>query len=133
MMTIVNLSEQNSILNRYMAELRDVKYQKNRLLFRNNIERIGEFMAFELSKTLDYARETVHTPLGQAELSLPQDEIVIATVLRAGLPFHQGFLKVFDHAENGFVSAYRMYTNRSTPKLAYTPNTWRRRVLKARH
>ena len=112
MMTIVNLSEQNSILNRYMAELRDVKYQKNRLLFRNNIERIGEFMAFELSKTLDYARETVHTPLGQAELSLPQDEIVIATVLRAGLPFHQGFLKVFDHAENGFVSAYRMYTNR---------------------
>ncbi len=110
-MKTINLSEQHSVINRYLAELRDVDYQKNRLLFRNNIVRIGEMMAFELSKTLEYKEEEVTTPLGTAIVALPQDEIVIATVLRAGLPFHQGFLNVFDHAENGFVSAYRLYTN----------------------
>ena len=111
-MQIVNLSEQNTILNRYMAEIRDAEYQKNRLLFRNNIERIGEMMAFEMSKTLDYSPKEVTTPLGTATINMPEQDLVIATVLRAGLPFHQGFLRVFDHAENGFVSAYRMYTNR---------------------
>lgn len=111
-MKTVNLSEQNSILNQYMAEIRDVDYQRNRLLFRNNIERIGEYMACEISKTLTYRQKDIQTPLGVAKVNLPEDEIIIATVLRAGLPFHQGFLNVFDHAGNAFVSAYRMYTNR---------------------
>ncbi len=111
-MKTINLSEQNSVLNQYMAEIRDIGYQKNRLLFRNNIKRIGEVMAYEISKTLAYEPSFVETPLGTAGLSLPKDNIVIATVLRAGLPFHEGMLHVFDHAENGFVSAFRMYTNR---------------------
>ena len=111
-MQIVNLSEQNSVLNRVMAEVRDMEYQQNRLLFRNNIVRIGEVMAYEMSKALDYTQQDVKTPLGTATVNMPEQNIVLATVLRAGLPFHQGFLNVFDHAENAFVSAYRMYTNR---------------------
>ena len=111
-MEVINFSERPSVLNQYMAEIRDKKYQQNRLLFRNNIQRIGQLMAFELSKTLDYRPKTVTTPLGTLDILLPHDELVIATVLRAGLPFHEGFLQVFDHADNAFVSAYRMYTNR---------------------
>ena len=111
-MKVTNFSEQNSVMNQYMAELRDKKYQQNRLLFRNNIERIGELMAYEISKTLEYKEKTITTPLGTIDIPLVKDEVVVATVLRAGLPFHQGFLRVFDKAENAFVSAYRMYTNR---------------------
>lgn len=111
-MQVINFQDQNSVINHYMAELRDKSHQKNRLLFRNNIERIGEMMAFELSKILDYKPKTVTTPLGTIDIPLPKDDMVIATVLRAGLPFHSGFIRVFDHADNGFVSAYRMYTNR---------------------
>ena len=111
-MKVINFAGQNSIINQFVAELRDRDYQQNRLLFRNNIRRIGEMMAFELSKTLDYEEKEVETPLATAHVNLPADDIVIATVLRAGLPFHEGFLNVFDHADNGFVSAYRMYTNR---------------------
>lgn len=92
-----------------MAEIRDVDYQKNRLLFRNNIMRIGEFEAFELSKTLEYSEKEVATPLGIAKINVPTDKIVLATIFRAGLPFHNGFLNVFDHAGNAFVSAYREY------------------------
>ena len=112
-MEIINFAEQNSIINHYMAELRDKSYQKNRLTFRHNVERIGEMMAYELSKTLEYKPETVTTPLGQLDIPLTcQEDMVIATVLRAGLPFHQGFLNVFDKADNAFVSAYRMYLDR---------------------
>ena len=111
-MEVIIFSERPSVLNQYMAEIRDKKYQQNRLLFRNNIQRIGQLMAFELSKTLDYRPKTVTTPLGTLDIQLPHDELVIGTVLRAGLPFHEGFLQVFDHADNAFVSAYRMYTNR---------------------
>ena len=111
-MKTIDLNEQNSVMNRYMAELRNVSYQQNRLLFRNNIERVGEYMAFEISKTLEYAPQHIVTPLGELDIQLPQDDIVVATVLRAGLPFHQGFLRVFDHADNAFISAFRMYTNR---------------------
>ena len=111
-MKVINFSEQNTVINQYMAELRDKSYQKNRALFRNNIVRIGEMMAYELSKTLTYKPKTVTTPLGTIDIPLVKDELLLATVLRAGLPFHQGFLNVFDHAENAFVSAYRMYTNR---------------------
>lgn len=108
-MRIINLSEQNSIINQYLAEMRDKSYQKNRLLFRNNIMRIGEYEAFEISKTLDYAPQDVETPLGTARVNIPTDNIVIGTIFRAGLPFHQGFLNVFDHAGNAFVSAFREY------------------------
>ena len=111
-MKVINFSEQNTVLNQFMYELRDKSYQKNRLLFRHNVERIGEVMAYELSKTLEYRPKKVTTPLGTLDIQLPKDDIVVATVLRAGLPFHQGFLRVFDHADNAFVSAYRMYTNR---------------------
>lgn len=111
MMEVINLSETNSIVSQYLAEIRDVDYQKNRLLFRNNIMRIGEFEAFEISKTLDYAPSKVTTPLGEAILNVPTDEIVLATIFRAGLPFHNGFLHVYDHAGNAFVSAYREYTD----------------------
>lgn len=111
-MKTINLSEQNSVMNLYLAELRDKDYQQNRLLFRNNLKRIGEIMAFEISKTFDYELKTVHTPLADAEMQLPEDKVVLATVLRAGLPFHEGFLNVFDKADNGFVSAFRMYINR---------------------
>ena len=111
-MQVTDFSQQNSIINQYMAELRDKSYQKNRLLFRNNIRRIGELMAYELSKTLEYKPKTITTPLGTISIPLPKDDLVVATVLRAGLPFHEGFLNMFDHADNGFVSAFRMYTNR---------------------
>lgn len=110
-MKIINLSDSNSIIGQYMAEMRDKEYQKNRLLFRNNIRRVGEFEAFEISKTLAYAPTAVETPLGVATVQVPTDEMVLATIFRAGLPFHEGFLHVFDHAGNAFVSAYREYTD----------------------
>ena len=110
-MEIIDLSKQNSIINQYMAEIRDKEYQKNRLLFRNNIMRIGEYEAFEISKTLCYEGKDIATPLGIAKINVPTDKIVLATIFRAGLPFHNGFLNVFDHAGNAFVSAYREYTD----------------------
>lgn len=110
-MEVTNFSEQNTVINKYLAELRDKEYQQNRLLFRNNIKRIGEMMAYEISKTFEYQATKVSTPLADATVNLPTDDIVIATIFRAGLPFHQGFLEVFDHAGNAFVSAYRKYTN----------------------
>ncbi len=110
-MEIIDLSKQNSIINQYMAEIRDKEYQKNRLLFRNNIMRIGEYEAFEISKTLSYEAKDIATPLGIARVNVPTDKIVLATIFRAGLPFHNGFLNVFDHAGNAFVSAYREYTD----------------------
>ena len=108
-MKVINFSEQNSIINQYMAEMRDVEYQKNRLLFRNNIERIGEFEAFGISKTLNYKEKEITTPLGISKVSVPTDKVVLATIFRAGLPFHNGFLNIFDKAGNAFVSAYREY------------------------
>ena len=108
-MKIVNFSEKNSIINQYLAEMRDVDYQNNRLLFRNNIMRIGEFEAFEISKTLHYEAKDITTPLGISRVNVPTDKIVLATIFRAGLPFHNGFLNIFDHAGNAFVSAYREY------------------------
>ncbi len=116
-MQIINLSEHNSIVNQYLAEIRDIEYQKNRLLFRNNIMRIGEYEAFEISKTLNYEPKEVATPLGIAKVDVPTDKIVLATIFRAGLPFHNGFLNVFDHAGNAFVSAYREYTDEAHHKV----------------
>ena len=110
-MEIINLNDQNTIISQYMYEIRDKEYQQNRLLFRNNIKRIGEMMAYEISKTLEYKQRDVDTPFGTARINLPVDKIVLATIFRAGLPFHSGFLNVFDHAGNAFVSAYREYTD----------------------
>lgn len=106
---IHQLSATNSIANRYLAELRSLEIQQDRLRFRRNMERLGEVIALELSKTLDYIVQEVETPLGMAEVSVPNDRIVLATILRAGLPLHQGLLNVFDDADNAFVSAYRRH------------------------
>lgn len=111
-MKIINLSEQNSLLNRFIAEIRDVSVQTDRLRFRRNIERIGELMAYEVSKEMDYSPKEVTTPLGMAAASTYDNEVVIGTILRAGLPFHQGFLSYMDDAENAFVSAYRKYKDK---------------------
>lgn len=111
-MKVINLAETNSILNQYVAEMRDVNVQGDRIRFRRNIERIGELMAYEISKDLDYSRKQIQTPLGIAEASTPDDNVVIATVFRAGLPLHNGFLNIFDKAGNAFVSAYRYYTDK---------------------
>lgn len=110
-MKIINFAEQNSIINQYVAELRDVEIQGDRMRFRRNIERIGELMAYEMSKELTYTSKQVQTPLGTAVVNTPDDDVVIATVFRAGLPMHLGFLNVFDRAGNAFVSAYRFYKN----------------------
>ena len=106
-MKVINLSEQNSVLNQYLREIRDVNIQKDSLRFRRNIERIGELMAIELSKELDYQPVDVQTPLATATVNTISDKLVLATILRAGMPLHQGFLNVFDGAENAFLSAYR--------------------------
>jgi len=106
-MKVINLSEHNSLLNQYLREIRDVNIQSDSLRFRRNIERIGEVMAIELSKDLNYETTDVQTPLGVAKVNTVADQIVLGTILRAGLPFHQGFLNMFDHAENAFLSAYR--------------------------
>ena len=114
-MKVINFAETNSVLNQYVAEIRDVAVQGDRMRFRRNIERIGEIMAYEMSKELTYSVKQVQTPLGVASVSTPDDEVVIATVFRAGLPLHTGFLNMFDHAGNAFVSAYRYYKD---PMLA---------------
>ena len=111
-MKVINFAETNSVLNQYVAEIRDVAVQSDRMRFRRNIELIGEIMAYEMSKELTYSVKQVQTPLGVAPVSTPDDEVVIATVFRAGLPLHTGFLNMFDHAGNAFVSAYRYYKDK---------------------
>ncbi len=106
---VINLGEQNSIFNQYMAELRDRDIQKDSMRFRRNMERLGEIFAYEISKQLTFSTTDVQTPLGVAQVPQLASQPVIASVLRAGLPIHQGFLNVFDKAENAFISAYRKY------------------------
>ncbi len=108
-MKIINLGEQNSVLNNFMAQLRDKDVQKDPMRFRRNLERIGEIFAYEISKALDYSAKSVRTPLGIAEIPTSDSNMVIATILRAGLPLHQGILNFFDNAQNAFVAAYRKY------------------------
>ncbi|WP_026809590.1 uracil phosphoribosyltransferase [Arenibacter latericius] len=110
-MTIHNLGEGNSLLNQFVAELRDVDIQKDAMRFRRNIERIGEILSYELSKTLDYQQKTITTPLGTKEMSIPNNDLVLCSILRAGFPLHQGILNYFDMAENGFISAFRHHPN----------------------
>jgi len=104
-----NLSEKNTLFNQFMAEIRDKGVQTDSMRFRRNLERVGEIMAYEISKTMDYAPKKVNTPLGVSECSVLVSQPVLATILRAGLPMHQGFLNYFDRAENTFVSAYRIH------------------------
>lgn len=108
-MKIVDFSETNSVVGKYIAEMRDVNIQNDRMRFRKNIERIGQIMAYEISKVLQYEKVDVTTPLGVAECRVPSEKLVAAAILRAALPLHQGVIDVFDEAENAFVSAYRKY------------------------
>ncbi|WP_367392809.1 uracil phosphoribosyltransferase [Lewinella sp. LCG006] len=103
------LSDTPSIANQYVAQLRDIHVQADRMRFRRNMERLGECIGYELSKELNYVEYSVETPLGQAPVEMPAEELVLATILRAGLPLHQGLLNVFDDAGNAFVSAYRKH------------------------
>ena len=110
-MKINNFKAHDSILNQFLSELRDVSVQTDSMRFRRNIERIGEIMAYEISKELVYGPRVIKTPLSTAVENVPAAQPIIATILRAGIPFHQGFLNYFDHAQNAFVSAYRKYTD----------------------
>ena len=109
MITINNLEKTDSVFNQIMAELRDATIQQDRMRFRRNLERIGEIMAYEISKTFEYDDEEVQTPLGIKEIRTMHEQPVIATILRAGLPFHNGMLSMFDHADCAFIAAYRKY------------------------
>ena len=111
-MKVVNMSEAPSVINQYLSELRDVSIQQDKMRFRHNLERIGEMMAYEISKDLSYKETEVKTPLAPCKCKCLAEEIVLATIFRAGLPLHQGFLNVFDKAENGFVSAFRYYKDK---------------------
>ena len=106
-MKVVNLGENNTVLNSFIAEIRDVRIQKDRLRFRTNMERVGAIFAYEISKTLTYSEKEVTTPLGVAKVSTPDTPLVLAAILRAGLPLQEGFLNVFDHAESAFLATYR--------------------------
>lgn len=106
---VFNLAEKNTIANQFVAELRNIEIQKDRQRFRRNLERIGEVLAYEISRTLNYELFEVETQLGIASTMLPSERVVLATVLRAGLPFHQGMLHYFDAADNAFISAYRRH------------------------
>lgn len=108
-MKIINFAEHNSLISQYMTEMRDVNIQKDMLRFRRNLERVGEIMAYEISKTLDYRTVETLTPLDVAKTSVIDSQVVLATIFRAGVPFHHGFLNYFDNAQNAFVSAYRKY------------------------
>lgn len=112
MVEVINFSEQPSLLSDYMAEMRHIDIQKDRMRFRRNIERTGEILAYEISRKLKYDLADVPTPLATAHNHRLADQVVIGTILRAGLPFHSGFLDYFDHAENAFVSAYRKYKDK---------------------
>lgn len=108
-MIVHDFTNEDSILNQFISELRDVDIQKDRMRFRSNIERVGEILSHELSKTLTYKNKSVQTPYGKKEMSLIQNPMVLCSVLRAGLPLHQGLLNYFDKADNAFISAYRYH------------------------
>ena len=116
-MKIINFAEQRSLVNQYMMELRDENIQKDMMRFRTNIKRIGEIVAYEISKTLDYKEVDTKTCLGTAKSHAVAEDVVLATILRAGLPLHQGLHEFYDHAENAFVSAYRKYISEENFKI----------------
>ena len=106
---VINLSEKHSLISNWVSELRDVTVQNDRMRFRRNLERIGEVAAYEVSKVLPFIEKEVETPLGTAVSKVLQYQPVLATILRAGLPLHQGLLNYFDKADNAFISAYRKH------------------------
>lgn len=108
-MKIINFHNQPSLVSQYMTEMRDINVQTDMMRFRENLKRVGEIMAYEISKTMRYKDITVATPLAEATTKVLDENVVLATIFRAGLPFHQGFLNYFDKAQNAFVSAYRKY------------------------
>lgn len=113
-MNIKNLGDDKTLLNQFVSELRDENIQTDSMRFRRNLERIGEVFAYEISKTLDYEEKKVVTPLGISTIQLPFEKPVLATILRAGLPLHQGLLNYFDSADNSFISAFRKYSKDGT-------------------
>lgn len=109
-MKVINFSQSNSIYNNFLSQLRDLKVQQDRLRFRRNLERLGEITAYEISKELTYSEQEIYSPLGVAPSNLISDQPVLATILRAGLPLHQGLLNYFDNSDNCFISAYRKHS-----------------------
>lgn len=109
-MTVHNLESNNSVLNNFIAEIRNLSIQKDSMRFRRNIERIGEILSYELSKVLNFSFKNVVTPLGVKKIAVCQSDLVLCSILRAGLPLHQGLLNYFDNIENAFISAYRQHT-----------------------
>ena len=108
-MKVINLGEKNSLLNSFVAQLRDRKIQKDSMRFRKNLERIGNVFAYEISQVMNHSVKDIETPLGIARIPTCDDQVVVATILRAGLPLHEGILNYFDDAQNAFVAAYRKY------------------------
>lgn len=132
MINVVNTHP--SVLNSFLAEIRNKDIQGDRMRFRRNLERVGEILAYEISKTFSYASHIIETPINPVTVMLPREEVVIATVLRAGLPFHQGFLNYFDHAGNAFVSARRAYSRKDEQieirfDSVYTPDLTGKQLL----
>jgi uracil phosphoribosyltransferase len=116
---VINLGNQNSILNQFMFEIRDESIQKDSMRFRRNLERVGEVLAYEISKKLTFKAVDVRTPLATANVQVLAEQVVLATILRAGLPIHQGLLRFFDQAENAFISAYREYEKDGTFNIRF--------------
>lgn len=112
-MKVYHIAKEQTILNKFLLEIRDKDIQKDSMRFRRNIERIGEILAYELSKKLQYKTKTIQTPLGEKSVSSIQNELVLCSILRAGLPLHNGLLNYFDDSENAFISAYRHHPNGS--------------------
>lgn len=117
-MQVHHLCQNNTVLNSFVAELRDKEIQKDAMRFRKNLERVGEILAYEISKTLSYSSNEINTPLGTAEMMLPIKQPIVASILRAGLPMHTGFLNFFDKAPNAFISAYRRHHKDNTFEIA---------------
>ncbi len=113
-MKVYNFAETPSLMSQYLLEMRSTDIHSDPMRFRRNLQRTGEIMAYEISKTLKYRKETVDTPLGKADCDVVAEPIVLGTIFRAGVPFHQGFLDFFDRAENAFVSAYRKYKEKES-------------------
>ncbi len=111
------MSSENTILNDFIAQLRDVNIQADSMRFRRNLERMGELTAYEISKHLSYSPTTVETPLGELDIMTCSDKVVLATILRAGIPYHQGFLNIFDRAESAFVSTFRKVSKDNSFKI----------------
>lgn len=118
-MVVNTLGDKNSLFNQFIAEIRDVNIQKDPLRFRRNLERVGEIFAYEISKELNFRESSIQTPLGESLANLPSCEIVVASILRAGLPLHTGLLNYFDRSENAFISAYRKYSDDGEFKINF--------------